>query len=472
MPGFKMKTTIRGRWFGLPLAMVLLAPLCGASGDLRLLDAVKRRDAKALAALLGQHADVNAAQPDGATALAWAAFLGDDKAADLLLAAGAKVNVANEYGETPLTLACANGDAALAVKLLKAGANANAARWDGETALMIAAGAGSAETVERLVENGADLNAVESRKGQNALMWAASEGHADVVRTLIKHGANVKAASKSGFTPLVFAAVKNDLPSVQALLAAGADANYALPDGSKVLTVAASWHSTSVATALLDGGADPNAADRAGNTLLHTAAQLGDVDLVKALIAKGSNPNARTARTSGDGGGRGGGFIRPLAGEQTPLMLAARAGRTDVMKALIAAGADAKLKAQDGTTLLMSAVGSARVEAVRLAWEYDQDVRAVTTGGATLMHASVTGTANGATQEAQDRVCEVIRFLADKGTPLDERNAQGRTPIDLADGLPIDKAVDLFTELIVKSGEKPKSPSKREQEFQRALKGN
>ena len=77
------------------------------------------------------------------------------------------------------------------------------------------------------------------------------------------------------------------------------------------------------------------------------------------------------------------------------------------------------------------------------------------------MHASVTGTANGATQEVQERVCQVIRFLAEKGAPVDERNAAGRTPIDLADGLPIDKAVDLFTGLILKSEAKPKSPSKR-----------
>ena len=45
----------------------------------------------------------------------------------------------------------------------------------------------------------------------------------DVVDVLIKHGADVKAASKTGFTPLVFATVKNDPKSVQTLIAAGAD---------------------------------------------------------------------------------------------------------------------------------------------------------------------------------------------------------------------------------------------------------
>jgi hypothetical protein len=55
----------------------------------------------------------------------------------------------------------------------------------------------------------------------------------------------------------------------------------------------------------------------------------------------------------------------------------------------------------------------------------------------------------------------VIQFLADKGAALDERDARGRTPIDVADTLPIDKAVDLLTELIIKSGATPKKPSRR-----------
>src|SRR5437868_4311929 len=128
-------------------ATILVAASCLAATDLRLVDAVKRRDQKTVASLIHEHADVNAAQPDGATALAWAAHLGADETAKLLLAAGANVNAADEYGETPLTLACANGDTALVQKLLESGAAAKAARWDGETALMIAASAGSAEAV-------------------------------------------------------------------------------------------------------------------------------------------------------------------------------------------------------------------------------------------------------------------------------------------------------------------------------------
>src|SRR5262245_34467346 len=87
-------------WAALP---ALQAPARG----LRVLDAVKRRDEKALTALLKAKADVNAAQADGATALAWAVHLGERGIAEALLAAGAKVDTADEYGETPVTLAAA-----------------------------------------------------------------------------------------------------------------------------------------------------------------------------------------------------------------------------------------------------------------------------------------------------------------------------------------------------------------------------
>ena len=61
----------------------------------------------------------------------------------------------------------------------------------------------------------------------------------------------------------------------------------------------------------------------------------------------------------------------------------------------------------------------------------------------------------------QPEVCEVIQFLADHGAKLDEMNAARRTPISIADNLPVDMAVDLLTKLITARGEKPQIPSKR-----------
>ena len=103
------------------LYVLSVAGLAVASGDLQLADAVEKGDKEAARSLLKQQADVNAPQPDGATALAWAAHWDDLETAELLIRAGANVNAANDYGVTPLSLACTNRSAAMVKKLLEAG---------------------------------------------------------------------------------------------------------------------------------------------------------------------------------------------------------------------------------------------------------------------------------------------------------------------------------------------------------------
>ena len=441
------------------LALTISAPVLAQNKDLRVLDAVQRRDQTTFTSLVRAKADLNATRPDGATALAWAIHLGQRSMAEALLDAGARANTVDEYGETPLTLAAANGDGVLVQRLLKAGAKAGSTRWNGETALMIAAGAGSADAVRSLVLHGADVNAAEPRRGQTALMWAAAEGHADVVGALLEIGANPKAASKSGFTPLVFAITKNDLPSIKKLLTAGADPNYTLPSGNKPLLVAMAYRHTEAALALLESGADTATRDRAGNTPLHLAAQQGDVAVVKALLARGVDANVRTPRSVAGGGrgGGGGGFRQGPSGEQTPLMVAARGNHEETMRALVAAGADPALRAQDGAGVLMAAVSGAKVSTVKYAYELDSDITVVAAGsGNTLMHAAV-----GLGGRTQPEVVEVIQFLADRGAKLDELNAAGRTPISLAEPLPVDQAIDRLLKLLAERGEKPRIATKR-----------
>ena len=129
------------------------------------------------------------------------------------------------------------------------------------------------------------------------------------------------------------------------------------------------------------------------------------------------------------------------------------------MQALLDAGSDPHYRAPDGGSFLMAAVGSANVEAVRLAYEYDRGVDIVTEDGSTLIHASVTGTGN--SPEAQARIVEVIQFLADHGAKLDELNKANSTAIDIADVGPTDRAVFLITKLILAHGGYPVHPSKR-----------
>jgi len=152
-------------------------------------------DRIAVEKLVAQHADVNAPQADGATALHWAVFQSDKAMLDLLIHAGANPTVANREGSTPLWLACINGNAPFIEALLKAGADANEKLPLGRTPLMVASRTGNVDAIQVLLDHGADVNAKETLRGTTALMWAADEGHAAAIQVLIQHGADIKAHS-------------------------------------------------------------------------------------------------------------------------------------------------------------------------------------------------------------------------------------------------------------------------------------
>src|SRR5215472_16585552 len=93
----------------------------GSAADVA--DAAEHRNADLVRVLAKQRADVNAAQPDGSTALHWAAHWGDLEMVNALLQAGAKPGAANRYGATPLSEAASLATGEVVQALLKAGAD-------------------------------------------------------------------------------------------------------------------------------------------------------------------------------------------------------------------------------------------------------------------------------------------------------------------------------------------------------------
>src|SRR6185295_12723527 len=102
--------------------LFLMAAVC-VSAEAPLATAAELNDSDAIRVLLEKKADVNAAQPDGMTALHWAAHHDDLNLVKRLIAVGASPKVASRYGVTPLTLACTNGNASIVESLLDAGAD-------------------------------------------------------------------------------------------------------------------------------------------------------------------------------------------------------------------------------------------------------------------------------------------------------------------------------------------------------------
>src|SRR5688572_26500406 len=181
-------------WIGVMLLLSVVTANAAATGDARLSDAAMLGDrATVLSLLKQQNIDVNAGQPDGTTALHWAARREDVETTRLLIAAGARVDTSTRYGVTPLYLAAMNGNVHVMEELLRAGADPNGANPGGETVLMTAVRTGKVDPVKLLLAKGAEVSSRERVRGQTALMWAVLENHPDVARLLIARGANVDA---------------------------------------------------------------------------------------------------------------------------------------------------------------------------------------------------------------------------------------------------------------------------------------
>jgi len=452
------------------LCLLCSVPCFGAA--LSTADVAANRDMQALRALINQHADVNAAQPDGTTALHWAAHWNDAAAVDLLLRAGANTKAVNRYGATPLSEAVVSGSAAMVEALLKAGASPETlASEDGETVLMTASRAGNVAAVKILLDRGANVNAKEKYKGQTALMWAAAERHPEVVKLLMAHGADWKVRSvdretkvpklsaassispiaRGGFTAMSFAAREGDIESAKAMLDAGVDINYGDVDNTSAMVVAIVNKQNTFAKFLLDRGANPNTVDAYGRTALYAVVDirnqdwsalperksddpLPSLDLAKALLAHGAVPNTALAKALPGRSGMDSGDTTLDEGS-TPFMRAARSGDGAMMRLLLEAGANPKLATKDGNNALLFAAGvgyrdkntkgseSEALEALKIAIEAGLDLKQANSRGESALH--------GAASRGADTI---VQFLVDHAAALNVKNNQKMTPLDFAMG--------------------------------------
>jgi ankyrin repeat protein len=302
------------------------------AGSSEVADAVMRGDKAAVQKLVAQHADVNAPQADGATALHWAVFRSDKEAVDLLLRAGANAKAASREGATPLWLASVNGDAAIIEALIKGGADPNEKLPLGRSPLMLASRTGNVAAMKVLLDHGADVNAKETLRGTTPIMWAADEGHAPAIQLLIQHGADIKAQSdlvergrgpalgKSNDPRKAVAAQGAALAAGQASPALGAlrgDANgIAGPAGQ-------------AAPAGRGGGGRGGRGGGRGAASANVAGAGADQG------ADGADDGAAAPT-----GGRGRGAAVKDGGALTPLVYAVRSNDLDSVKVLLGAGAD------------------------------------------------------------------------------------------------------------------------------------
>jgi len=458
--------------------------------------AVVRSNAEIAELLLDAGANPDLANELGIGPLSLAIRHGSQGIVQLLLEHGADPNVARENGETPLMTAARMGQVEAMRLLLDRGADVNAREEKfGQTALMWSAGNPAA--VRLLLERGADIRVstkswdvkyviyapttftlgktgipwntsgeyVTKRGAQNALFFAVQERDLESARMLADAGLDVHSAAADGTTPLLASLYKWVAPDGEFVPGKGGPA---LAGSSQVFGA-----DLAMSRFLLDRGATATAADGAGYTPLHGAAlavanaersgrkgeggeyrraaallALGPprdalgfspdeaLEIARRLLESGADPNQQTIYPTP--GPPGDVRINPAPPGSSAFHIAAGSGSTALVEMLADAGADPNLVRKDGHTPFSVAVVAGDLPIVKelvaygadLSARYDPDdkipdpVEAVTLSrqDQTVMHIAAARLSPG-----------IVEYLHSKGAPIDWKNRQGETPLDLAD---------------------------------------
>lgn len=200
---------------------------------------------------------------------------------------------------------------------------------------------------------------------------------------------------------------------------------------------------TDEVTALVDGDPALLGARRSGVSPLLTAVYYRQPAIVRILLERGTTLDVFEASAVGDVA-----RLRELLGEDraranavapdgfTPLGLVAFFGHAEAARLLLENGADPNLPARNATKVapLHSAVAGGKFEIVRMLLASGADVHARQDLGLTALH--------GAAVEGGE---ETIRLLLEHGADPDARNAAGKTPADLAREHGREKAVEVLS---------------------------
>ena len=405
--------------------------------------------------------NVNRRDVDGTTPLQWAVYKNDVAEARRLLRAGADAALANNYGATPMSLASEVGNADMLKLLLEVGVNADSPNTDGQTALQAVARTGNVDAAQLLLDHHATVDARETWGGQTALMWASARRHPEMMQLLIAKGADVNARSidrdyqrhvtaegrpknldSGGFTPLLYAARENCMACVDVLLKNKADIDLPDPDGVSPLLLAILNANWDLAKQLIVAGADVNQWDMFGEAPLLTAVdQRNKIDggrasidptnttrglaIVNLLIEHGADPNMQLLFKPANV--RGTTYTRGV----TPLIRAVFNGDLEVVKILLAHGADATLSTADRQTPIHAALAGRAtepqaLELIRLLQKSGTDVNVMALvnhpeeiRGGTALHYAV-----------RKRYKEVIKLLASLGINMNAADQDGLTALD------------------------------------------
>ncbi len=440
-----------------------------ALGRTPLMLAARTGNVEAIRALLDSGADPNVKETlRGTTAMMWAADEGHEAAIQVLIERGADKNARSNPAQRgggpalgksndPRKAVAQNVAAFEAQRAGRAGPAQTPRSPDSDDAAAAAGGrAGRAGGGGR---GGGRAGGAGGRAGGAA---ANADDDDDDAVVAAGFGRNTRPADGGGLTPLIYAARANDLESVKVLLDAGVDVNQQTAYGWSALLVATQNRYYKLGAYLIERGADVNLANKGSWAPLYLATdnrniENGDypvrkpdmehLEFITLLLDKGANVNHQIGESS---------ETRTVFTNQwldetgaTAFLRASQSGDVELMKLLLARGADPKINARFNVSALHVAAGIGWVEGVTFEWSPKATLEAVkmllelwidpnlqADTGRVALH--------GAAHKGRP---DVIQALYDAGAKLDVRD-YGNTdhrgselagitwlPVDYADGL-------------------------------------
>ena len=226
----------------------------------------------------------------------------------------------------------------VSLSLALAFASAPIAAQAPDAALLNAATSGQITQVKSLLAQGANAN-IADRNGWTPLMRAAELGHAEVARALLDNGAKLNMKQRTGWTALLLACRSGHADVVKMLLDSKAGIDQKIKGKSAFHFAAESGCAGCLGALLLRKKDQINQKDNDGQTPLLLAARAGKPEAVKILLTNKAKVGARSKDN------------------WTPLLAATQGGHTECVRALIAAKANAKVKRKGVSALRMAEIG-------------------------------------------------------------------------------------------------------------------
>jgi ankyrin repeat protein len=419
----------------------------GPEGETPLMLVARTGNLDAIRVLLDRHADVNAKDKlRGTTALMWATEQSHPEAVKLLIARGATVSAQTEID----TRNARNNLANTVTQRLHSSFGVLGKRGPGNdgTPPLPNGEAAPKTTAPKHEPAVAPSGATVASKTA-----PASEAGEDQILAFYRTPAK---KDGGGLTPLVYAARENCIECAKVLVEAGADVNQRTYYGWTPLLVATQNRHYKLAEYFLEHGANANTPNNGGWTSLYLATDnrnieggdypvrapdMDHLDFIKLLLAKGANVNTRICgvastpvKCAGDSTETRTNFTMQWLFEDgaTPFLRAAQSGDVELMKLLLAHGANPKIFTSHNVTPLAVAAGIGWVEGVTYEWSPEENVEAVKMcldlgidpniaddEGRTALH--------GAAHKGR---LEVIQLLVDRGANLDAHDGGSRDSVN------------------------------------------